>query len=196
MITGSPDRHLTPAARAALDAAGRLFYERGINAVGVEAVAESAGVTKKTVYDQFKSKGALVCAYLRERDDRYRRWVESWLAEHDDAPAVPAVFDALDAWMDAHSSRGCAFVNAHAELLADPEHPAHQVIRDQKLWLHKRFRALAREARVRDADALAAELLCLHEGAAVLRSTTDLPDAVARARHSAEVLMRAALDSA
>ena len=39
----------TPAAQAVLEAAAWLFYEKGINAVGVEAIAERAGVTKKTL---------------------------------------------------------------------------------------------------------------------------------------------------
>src|SRR5690625_6777832 len=59
---------LTPAARAILDAAGDLFYDRGINAVGVDTVAAAAGTTKKTLYDQFGSKAALAVAYLSERD--------------------------------------------------------------------------------------------------------------------------------
>ncbi|PSK99879.1 TetR family transcriptional regulator [Murinocardiopsis flavida] len=184
---------LTPGARAALDAAGRLFYERGITAVAVESVAEAAGVTKKTVYDRFKSKSALVCAYLSERDSRYRGWVESWIAEHPETPPVLAVFDALDAWMTARGPKGCAFVHAHAQLLDTPEHPAHRVINGQKQWLHDTFRDLAHDAGVRSADALAAELLCLHEGACVMHSTTDITDAVTRARRAAHVLLQDAL---
>ena len=38
---------LTPKARAVLAAASELFYEHGIHAVGVDAVAARAGVTKK-----------------------------------------------------------------------------------------------------------------------------------------------------
>ncbi|NEE13916.1 helix-turn-helix transcriptional regulator, partial [Streptomyces sp. SID7499] len=47
---------MTPAARRALAAAGRLFYDRGIHAVGVDLIAAEAGVTKKTLYDRFGSK--------------------------------------------------------------------------------------------------------------------------------------------
>src|SRR5690606_17875284 len=43
----------TPKARAVLAAANELFYAHGIQAIGVDAIAERAGVTKKTLYDRF-----------------------------------------------------------------------------------------------------------------------------------------------
>ena len=51
-----------------ISAASRLFYSEGIRAVGVDAVAEKAGVTKKTLYYHFKSKDDLITAYLAARD--------------------------------------------------------------------------------------------------------------------------------
>jgi AcrR family transcriptional regulator len=51
---------MTPAGQRVLDVASRLFYRGGINAVGVALIAETAGVTKKTLYDCFGSKQKLV----------------------------------------------------------------------------------------------------------------------------------------
>ncbi|MCI2266606.1 TetR/AcrR family transcriptional regulator [Sediminivirga luteola] len=181
---------LTPGGRAVLDAASRLFYERGIAAVGVDAVAAEAGVTKKTIYDRFRSKSALVRMYLAERDERYRRWIDAWIAEHPEADPALAVFDALESWRGSQGAKGCAFVHAHAELLAEPDHPAHEVIRAQKLWLHERFRVLVEEAGHARAKELATELLALHEGATVLYSLTETGDAVAAARRAAQALLR------
>src|SRR5690625_1526649 len=107
---------LTPAARAILDAAGDLFYDRGINAVGVDTVAAAAGTTKKTLYDQFGSKAALAVAYLSERDLNYRAWVELSVGQHSGTERILAVFDALDSWMGANSPKGCPFVHAPSEL--------------------------------------------------------------------------------
>src|SRR5882762_2286396 len=46
--------------RAALvQAAGRLFRERGIDGVGVAEISKKAGLTHGALYDQFPSKGAL-----------------------------------------------------------------------------------------------------------------------------------------
>ncbi|MFD0541572.1 TetR/AcrR family transcriptional regulator [Actinomadura luteofluorescens] len=75
------DRPLTPAARRVLQTASELFYERGIGSVGMELIAAEAGVTKKTVYDRFGSKDALILAYLRARDERWRAFTTGRIAE-------------------------------------------------------------------------------------------------------------------
>ena len=179
---------LTPAARRVLDAAAELFYGQGINAVGVDLIAKHAGVTKKTLYERFGSKEALVAAYLRERDERWRVWLT---AEVDKAPRqdppdrILATFDALGVWMHRENPRGCGFVNAAAEL-PDTGHPARQVISDQKHWLRGYLRDLSEDAGAEDPDALADELLLLHEGATVLYGLSALPDPVATARRQAQ----------
>ncbi|MFI0819903.1 TetR/AcrR family transcriptional regulator [Streptomyces sp. NPDC021098] len=185
---------LTPAARRVLDAAAELFYGQGINAVGVDLIARHAGVTKKTLYERFGSKETLVAAYLRERDERWRVWLT---AEVDAAPRqdpphrILATFDALGVWMRRENPRGCGFVNAAAEL-PDADHPARRAISDQKRWLRDYLRGLAEDARVPEPDALADELLLLHEGATVLYGLSAVPDPVATARRMA----RAALERA
>ncbi len=59
-------------------AAVKLFYSEGIRAVSVDAVAEKADVTKRTLYYHFDSKDDLIAAYLETRDQPnlavYRRW--------------------------------------------------------------------------------------------------------------------------
>jgi len=62
-------------------AAARLFYNEGIRAACVDAIAEKAGITKKTLYYHFRSKDELIAAYLESRDqptlDLYARWFEA-----------------------------------------------------------------------------------------------------------------------
>src|ERR1700751_3397013 len=48
-----------------LDAAAELFYREGINATGVERLAIESSVSKRTLYQHFPSKTAVVEAYLR-----------------------------------------------------------------------------------------------------------------------------------
>ncbi|MGR3933565.1 TetR/AcrR family transcriptional regulator [Streptomyces sp. BRA346] len=185
---------LTPAARRVLDAAAELFYGQGINAVGVDLIAKHAGVTKKTLYERFGSKEALVAAYLRERDERWRAWLT---AEVDKAPRqtppdrILATFDALGVWMRRENPRGCGFVNAAAEL-PDTGHPARQVIGDQKRWLRGYLRELSEDAGATDPGALADELLLLHEGATVLYGLSVIPDPVDAARRQARRALRQA----
>ena len=45
-----------PAREKIVEAANRLFYGEGIRAVSVDAIAEKAGVTKKTLYYHFKAR--------------------------------------------------------------------------------------------------------------------------------------------
>lgn len=157
----------TPAARAVLAAADELFYAQGIHAVGVDAIASRAGVTKKTLYDRFGSKDRLVAEYLRQRDARWREFLDERLgAAGDGARArLAAVFDAAADWARTHLGRGCSMVNAHAEI--PPGHPAHEVITGQKRRMLDLFTDIARAAGVRDPDDVARGLLLLHEGALV-----------------------------
>ena len=189
-VNTAPPDELTPGARKILDAAATLFYERGITAVGVDLIAKEAGVTKKTLYDRFGGKEALITAYLRERDQRWRTWLTEWVDGHDgDARGrVLATFDALAEWMLRHNPRGCGFVNAAAEL-PDPAHPGRQVITEQKSWLRGYLYELGTAAGAAAPDRarrLADELTLLHEGATVLRGLGVVDDPVGAARALAE----------
>src|SRR4051794_29516551 len=68
----APLPSMTEAGARLLDAASDLFYRRGVRAVGVDLIAETAGTTKKTLYDRFGSKDALVALYLLRRAHRWR----------------------------------------------------------------------------------------------------------------------------
>ncbi|MFG1999581.1 TetR/AcrR family transcriptional regulator [Spirillospora sp. NPDC048911] len=178
---------LTPAAERVLAVAGELFYQRGIGSVGMELIAAEAGVTKKTVYDRFGSKEALVVAYLRARDERWRAYLTGSIEGVGDArQRVLATFDALGEWLRTESGRGCAMVNALAEL-PDRAHPGHRAAADQKAWLRTLYADLVREAGLN--ESLADKLLILHEGAVVTFSVAGLQDAAALAREAADALI-------
>ncbi|GHJ36949.1 TetR/AcrR family transcriptional regulator [Streptomyces sp. TS71-3] len=184
---------MTPAARRVLAAAEKLFYERGIHAVGVDLIAAEAGVTKKTLYDRFGSKEQIVVEYLVDRDERWR----AFLARHLDAarpqPPAPvlAVFDASRAWSRENSPKGCSMVNAHAEI-SDASHPAYPVITGQKEWMLALFTRLARDTAPDRADQLGMTLTLLHEGALVAHGLDIFPDPIGQAREQARVLLAAA----
>ncbi|MGV9573675.1 TetR/AcrR family transcriptional regulator [Streptomyces nigra] len=184
---------MTPAALRVRSAADRLFYEKGIHAVGVDLIATEAGVTKKTIYDRFGSKEQLVVEYLADRDERWRAFLDGRLnAAGPGARArVRAVFDASLAWAADHNSKGCSMVNAHAEI-SDPAHPAYPVITGQKAWMLALFTDLAREAAPGEAERLGRSLMLLHEGALVAYGLGVFPDPIGHARDQAEALLDAA----
>jgi len=188
---------MTPAALRLLEAAARLFYERGIHAVGVDLIAAEAGVTKKTLYDRFGSKEQIVVEYLADRDERWRTFLAQRLDAADPAPParVLAVFDASRAWSAENSSKGCSMVNAHAEI-SDPSHPAHPVITGQKEWMFDLFTTLAGGISPDGAGNLARTLMLLHEGALVAHGLNIFPDPIAHAREQAQALLAAAGNTA
>lgn len=168
-----------------LDAASQLFYERGIHAVGVDTIAEAAGVTKKTLYDRFGSKEALVVSYLQHRDARWRDHVAAELAKvptpgHD---RVLAIFDAAISWSGENSPKGCSAINARAEIgEGNDEHPVFPEVSRQKIWLLELFHELCAEAGVRDPDAMSKAMMLLYEGAIVTvgMATFSEPFSIAR----------------
>src|SRR5215211_2476131 len=101
--------HPTASASAAeriLAAADKLFYTQGIRAVGVDTVAAEAGVSKRTLYNYYPSKDALIAAYLTAR---FKHITPS------DAPAreqILGAFDRLERMFRDGSFRGCPYVNA------------------------------------------------------------------------------------
>ena len=176
---------LTPGAARVLDAASRLFYDRGIHAVGVDTIAEAAGVTKKTLYDRFGSKEALVVSYLQHRDARWRAHVLEHLTRRGEPgiDRILAVFDAAIAWSDANSPKGCSAINARAEIGdAHDGNPVFPEVARQKAWLLDLFLQLSHEAGASDAELTARTMTLLYEGAIVTvgMETFDQPFEVAR----------------
>jgi AcrR family transcriptional regulator len=186
------DDPMTPVGERLAHSAERLFYHRGIRAVGVELIAEDAGTTKKSLYDRFGSKDGLVTLYLRRRAETWQTLVLGRLERHPEpGPArVLAVLDALESWLG-EQWRGCAFVNAYAEM-GGTEHPALPVVRDEKAWMRQLFTALCAEAGYDDPHRLGGQLHQLYEGAVVALTAGDQADALDLAREAASRLLSAA----
>jgi AcrR family transcriptional regulator len=174
-----------PPAERILAAADKLFYTQGIRAVGVDAVAAEAGVSKRTLYNYYPSKDALIAAYLT---GRFRHVAPS------DAPAreqILGYFDYLERMIADGSFRGCPYVNAVTEL-GDPKHPATTIAlqfkEQRRLW----YKALLERLGVKDPDALATQLQILFEGALSAALVRGDPALARSARAAAGVLLDAA----
>lgn len=126
----------TPAGRRLLAAASELFYLQGLNAVGVAAIADTAGVTKKTLYDCFGSKDGVVIAYLSARHEDWRAVLDARLARGPRSPL--AVFDSyIDHLQLGDQINGCGFINAAADI--SKTHPAMAIIRGHKAEVRRRL---------------------------------------------------------
>jgi AcrR family transcriptional regulator len=174
-----------------LTTACRLFYEEGIQAVGIQRIIDEAGIAKASLYAHFASKDELVTAYLEEKGKSMREVIESHLASPRLGPKakVLKMFDLMGAAAATPGFRGCAFQNASAEV-ADPGHPIRVAARRHRAWIHEAFAKLAREiAGPAGGDRLAGALMVVYDGAAATTHIDGNPDAVRHARWAAEKLL-------
>jgi AcrR family transcriptional regulator len=151
-------------------AAARLFYAEGIRAVSVDAVAEKAGITKKTLYYHFRSKDELIAAYLEARDQPtlalYARWFDETTGSAQDK--IRGLFTKFARSADTSKWKGCGFLRTTAELANTPGHPALKVGAAHK----KRFEAWLTDALANEgvdgAASAARRIVILLDGAATV----------------------------
>jgi len=103
-----------------------LFYLHGIRATGIDKIIAQACVTKVTFYRHFPSKNDLILAYLEYRHARWIGWFSQQLQEHKAGGLLlaDALAETMNSWWQGAEFRGCAFLNATAEIgeaLADVE---------------------------------------------------------------------------
>lgn len=171
-----------------LDVASDLFYQKGVQAVGVDAIIAQAEVARMSFYRHFKSKEGLVLACLARRDEGFRSWfeteVERLAPDPRDRPL--AVFDVLALRFATEDYRGCVFINTMVES-ADREHGVHQVAAGHKARFQKYLANLLRDAGF-EAD-LAPDLLLLFDGAVVTAARTGTVEPAFRAQRLAALLL-------
>lgn len=150
-----------------LHAASRLFYDAGIRAVGVNAIADKAGVTKKTLYYHFKSKDDLIAGYLEMRDRPNLRAFASWY-DKTEGPLeerIRAVFAHLAQAARNPRWRGCGFLRTAAELANLPGHPARKMASAHKKNLEQWLCGVIEDAERANAERLARQIALLIDGA-------------------------------
>lgn len=116
----------TPTRDRLIDAAGKLFHANGIRAVSIDAVAQKAGLTKRTLYYHFRSKDDLIAAYLETRDQPNLTLFQRWFAETEGSIAdkVQGIFRNLATSASHPKWKGCGFLRTSVELIHMPGHPA------------------------------------------------------------------------
>jgi AcrR family transcriptional regulator len=177
-----------------VNAASRLFYGRGVQAVGMDEVRAAAGIPLKRMYALFASKEALLLEVLKERNGVWTEGVLGAAARHDTPRGkLLAIYDFLAGWFDQDDFRGCAFINSFGELGAVAPTVA-AAARD-----HKRgFQAYVADlvAQAGGPASLASQLAILAEGAQTTAAISGTGDAAAHARAAAATLIDAAVPAA
>jgi AcrR family transcriptional regulator len=165
-----------------LETTDRLFYQRGIRAVGVDTIAAEIGISKRTLYNHFPSKDELIRAYLA------RRFTQAPESNKPPVEQILGTFDRLERGFAAKGFRGCPFVNAVAELGAEDQAVKTIAIafkESRRLW----FRDLLQQLDVADAEGLATQLTLLVDGSIAQNLVRDDPSMARAAREAARVLL-------
>jgi AcrR family transcriptional regulator len=166
-----------------LETADRLFYLQGIRAVGVDTIAAEIGISKRTLYNHFPSKDALISAYLE------RRFVQPRPSDKPPAEQILGTFDSLERRFSARDFRGCPFVNAVAELGTQDQSVRRIAIafkESRRLW----FRDLLVQLGVADAEGLATQLALLVDGSIAQDLVRNDPAMARAAKEAAKVLLK------
>jgi AcrR family transcriptional regulator len=166
-----------------LETADRLFYLRGIRAVGVDTIAAEIGISKRTLYNHFPSKDALISAYLA------RRFKQVPASDKPPAEQILGTFDSLERRFSSKGFRGCPFVNAVAELGAEDLAVRKIAIafkESRRVW----FRDLLKQLKVANADDLATQLTLLVDGSIAQDLVRNDPSMARAAKAAARVLLQ------
>jgi AcrR family transcriptional regulator len=147
-------------------AASKLFYSDGIRAVSMDAVAEKAGLTKRTLYYHFASKDELIAAYLEARDQPNLALFQRWFAEAEGGTAakVKAIFQNLARAARRSKWKGCGFLRTAAELADMPGHPAIKVGIAHKKRLEAWLAEIFADAGIDTWQTLARQVVLLLDG--------------------------------
>ena len=168
-----------------LDAAAELFYRDGINVTGVEKLAAESSVSKRTLYQYFPSKTAVVEEYLRGVNQRATR-LPAETSDQTPRQRLVAFFDTPA--KPGTTFRGCPLHNAAVEAAGHiPE--VHRIVQAAKNHFAEALTELAAEAGAADPRQLGKQLTVLSEGAAALATSLDDPSPWAWAKTAAEALI-------
>ena len=165
-----------------LETADKLFYLQGIRAIGVDTIAADIGISKRTLYNHFPSKDALISAYLA------RRFVAPRPSDKSPVEQILGTFDSLERRFASKDFRGCPFVNAVAELSEDQSvrKIAVEFKESRRLW----FRDLLVQLGVTEAEALATQLALLVDGSIAQDLVRNDPAMARAAKDAATVLLK------
>jgi AcrR family transcriptional regulator len=192
MVMKSSSQDRRPARERLLAAADALFYEEGVNLVGIDRVIERAGVAKASLYDCFGSKEELIRSYLQRRHEaRQLRLRERFARCATAREKILAIFDSMVEAAARADFRGCAFARASAE--AVPGSSVKAMCDESRAWNLALFADLAKEAGAADPDAVAQQLRLLYDGAAVSGHVDMTSTAAAAARAMAQMVLDQAL---
>lgn len=152
-----------------VEAADRLFYERGYEATSFADIAQAVGLSRGNFYYHFKTKDEILAAVIAHRLDATRAMLEAW------EEGTPLPLERIRSFVHililnraqimAHGCPVGTLCNELAKLDHAAKGDAAAIFGLFRTWLVRQFEALGRAA---DADDLALHVLMRSQGVATL----------------------------
>jgi AcrR family transcriptional regulator len=136
----------------------------------MDEIASAARVTKRSLYQHFESKDALLAAVLEAHHELALAAFDTF---SDDLAGTPneiinALFKALMDWSERPRWAGSGFTRLVIELADLPGHPARTIARRHKAIHEAKLAELLEKAKAPNARELACEVMLLSEGAMLM----------------------------
>jgi TetR/AcrR family transcriptional regulator, transcriptional repressor for nem operon len=152
-----------------VDAADRLFYERGFESTSFADIAEAVGISRGNFYHHFKTKDEILDAVIQSRLAQTRAMLDRWeIAGTTPMDRIHSFIGILLDNQTAIMASGCPVGTLCSEL-SKLGHPAQGEAAELFLlfrtWLRRQFTLLGCKGR---SDALALHLLARSQGVATL----------------------------
>lgn len=153
-----------------VDAAHVMFWRKGFVRASLDDIADQAQVTKRTLYQHFRSKDDLMAAVLLQASELSMQRLRRYFDQTHDTPAacLDALFDDLAKWAATPRWIGAGFTRVAIELADLPGHPARAVARRHKQTVEASFVALLEKVGTPCAVERARDVMLLWEGAMTL----------------------------
>jgi AcrR family transcriptional regulator len=149
-----------------VESAGKLFYQQGSRAVGIDTVIAESGVAKMSLYRNFKSKDELIGAWLADVNEgyweRFDRSIEPFAGKPREQ--LRAVFRGLAERSSKPGYRGCPFLNTALDY-SESQHPGRKVSVRHKKTLANKLLHICKQLGVRHPQSLSRQLVLLVNGA-------------------------------
>jgi AcrR family transcriptional regulator len=150
-----------------IDAAYKLFRQKGYTRASMDEIAAATTVTKRTLYYHFDSKDALLASVL---EAQHRLALAAFKTFGDRLSGSPeaiidAMFKDLAVWSDKPRWAGSGFTRLVVELADLPGHPARVIARQHKAQLEYHLAELLAGAGIAYPRESAREIWLLAEGA-------------------------------
>lgn len=167
-----------------------IFYKNGFHATGVDAIVDSTGISKRTLYKHFTSKEGLIIAAV----NYYHQIMYGAIAEYIEKSTVDnpvdkalMIFDFLSELVNAGNLYGCFAMNAKTEYAhkAAEIESACDVHTNALIAIIEKYLS---EAKIKESESLAIQVIMLFEGAILRSKGTESSFPIKLAKSAAKVI--------